>query len=177
MQFASKARAIKTKVQPSFFKTPFKVPPTQLKTPGKTPFKTPGSTPFIIRTPLAQIQRSKVVTPGGSSFAVPEKMAMLEKCVDLDESVLVSGSSNLPKLSESDDIENRIHMAVMERVDTFLEGFKDKLAQSLLANCSGTHFSSQSLLDGNSADNSSHVKGITSISCLFNSFYRYYISI
>ena len=153
------------------------MPPTQLKTPGKTPFKTPGSTPFIIRTPLAQIQRSKVVTPGGSSFAVPEKMAMLEKCVDLDESVLVSGSSNLPKLSESDDIENRIYMAVMERVDTFLEGFKDKLAQSLLANCSGTHFSSQSLLDGNSADNSSHVKGMTSISCLFNSFYRYYISI
>jgi hypothetical protein len=54
----------------------------------------------------------------------------------------MSGSSNLPKLSESYDIENRIHMAVMERVDTFLEGFKNKLAQSLLANCFGRNFSS-----------------------------------
>lgn len=62
--------------------------------------------------------------------------------MDLDESVLMSGSSNLPKLSESYDIENRIHMAVMERVDTFLEGFKNKLAQSLLANCFGRNFSS-----------------------------------
>nr|CAH0111790.1 unnamed protein product [Daphnia galeata] len=32
-------------------------------------------------------------------------------------------------------------MAVMERVDTFLEGFKNKLAQSLLANCFGRNFS------------------------------------
>nr|CAH0104189.1 unnamed protein product [Daphnia galeata]CAH0109323.1 unnamed protein product [Daphnia galeata] len=48
-------------------------------------------------------------------------------------------------------------MAVMERVDTFLEGFKNKLAQSLLANCFGRNFS-----NGNSAYNSSHVKACRS---------------
>ncbi|EFX68706.1 hypothetical protein DAPPUDRAFT_259772 [Daphnia pulex] len=161
LQFASKARALKTKVQPSVFKTPFKVPPvqSQFKTPGKTPFKTPGSLPY--RTPLAPIQRNKAASPMGASFAVPEKISMLEKYEDLDESVLLAGSfdrRNLPKLSETDDIENRIQMAVMERVDIFLEGFKDKLAQSLLANCSGAHLSCQSLLDGNSANTSSHAR-------------------
>jgi hypothetical protein len=93
LQFASKARAIKTKVQPSVFKTPFKVPPvqSQFKTPGKTPFKTPGSLPY--RTPLAPIQRNKAASPmGASSFAVPEKISMQEKYEDLDESVLLAGS-------------------------------------------------------------------------------------
>ena len=92
LQFASKARAIKTKVQPSVFKTPFKVPPvqSQFKTPGKTPFKTPGSLPY--RTPLAPIQRNKATSPMGASFAVPEKISMLEKYEDLDESVLLAGS-------------------------------------------------------------------------------------
>ncbi|XP_046634989.1 chromosome-associated kinesin KIF4-like [Daphnia pulicaria] len=161
LQFASKARAIKTKVQPSVFKTPFKVPPvqSQFKTPGKTPFKTPGSLPY--RTPLAPIQRNKATSPMGASFAVPEKISMLEKYEDLDESVLLAGSfdrRNLPKLSETNDIENRIQKAVMERVDIFLEGFKDKLAQSLLANCSGAHLSCRSLLDGNSANSSSHAR-------------------
>ena len=171
LQFASKARAIKTKVQPSVFKTPFKVPPvqTQFKTPRKTPFKTPGSTSF--RTPFAQIHRNKLVTPGGSSFTVPTNMGMFEKCEDLDESVFLSGSfrRNLPKLAESDDFESRIHMAVIERVDIFLEGFKDKLAQSLLTDCSGSYFNCQSLLERNSTNNSSHIKGVTAISYFFHS--------
>lgn len=157
LQFAAKARAIKTKVQPAIFKTPFKPGTVHFKTPGRTPFKTPGNTPF--RTPLAQIKLNKVVTPGGSSFAVPnfpEKINMSEQFDDLEESILVSGSypRNSAKFSEVDDIENRIQTAVMERVDTFLEGFRDKLAQSLLANCSH-HFSScQSLLEPNNENNS-----------------------
>ncbi|XP_057370294.1 kinesin-like protein KIF27 [Daphnia carinata] len=149
LQFAAKARAIKTKVQSSF-KTPLKpaLAQVQLKTPSRIRFKTPRSTPW--RTPFAPIERNRIVTPGGSSFAVPEQLAMSEKCSNLDESVFVSGSfkRSLSKLSDSEDIENRIQMAVMERVDTFLEGFKDKLAHSLLANCS-QHLSFQSLLEEN----------------------------
>lgn len=155
LQFASKARAIKTKVQSSF-KTPLKpaLVQVQFKTPGKTHFKTPKCTPW--RTPFATIERNrKVMTPGGSSFAVPEQLAMSEKCPNLDESVLVSGSfkRNLSKLSDSEDIENRIQKAVMERVDSFLEGFKDKLAHSLLVNCS-QRLSCQSLLGENATSNS-----------------------
>ncbi len=80
---------------------------------------------------------------------------MREQFDDLEESILVSGSyvRNQIKLSEADDIENRIQIAVMERVDTFLEGFRDKLAQSLLANCSHHFGSCQSLLEANN-DNS-----------------------
>lgn len=80
---------------------------------------------------------------------------MSEKCPNLDESVLVSGSfkRNLSKLSDSEDIENRIQKAVMERVDSFLEGFKDKLAHSLLVNCS-QRLSCQSLLGENATSNS-----------------------
>jgi hypothetical protein len=114
----------------------------------------------------------------GASFAVPEKISMLEKYEDLDESVLLAGSfdrRNLPKLSETNDIENRIQKAVMERVDIFLEGFKDKLAQSLLANCSGAHLSCRSLLDGNSANSSSHGKLVKAISYLSMFVLRFFI--
>jgi hypothetical protein len=58
------------------------------------------------------------VTPGGSSFAMPEKLSMSKLRPNLDESVLLSGSfkRNLSKFSDSEDIENRIQIAVMERV-------------------------------------------------------------
>lgn len=166
LQFAAKAKAIKTKVQPSVFKTPFKQgPASRFKTPNKTPFKTPGlTTPY--RTPLAQIQRNKVVTPGGTSFAIPGKICVPQCSDELDESILVSGSykRNYSKISDSDDIENRIQMAVMERVDTFLESFRDKLAQSLLANCTQNFTTSQSIMESSAETNRSMRK------MLFNSF-------
>lgn len=159
LQFAAKARAIKTKVQPIAFKTPLKPvkTPTNFKTPSKTPLKTPGNT--LWRTPLVPILRNKVVTPGGSSFALPQRVCINEPANDLDESIFVSGSykSGGSKNPEVDDIENRIQTAVMERVDLFLEGFKDKLAQSLLANCSQHFTSSQSLLSETDVENQSKI--------------------
>lgn len=142
LQFAANARALKTKVLPSTFKTPFKAPPTPFQS-GQSVFKTP------YRTPLIQVQQSSnkkaVVTPGGSTFAFPSNkravLNMSKQFEDLDESVLVSSSYDVAQKARTvshrqteteQDIENRIQVAVMGRVDAFLEEFREKLNQTLL---------------------------------------------
>lgn len=152
LQFAAKARALKTKVVPLVtFKTPCKGAAPNLTTLAKTPtpFKTPGKTTF--RTPLVQIQQpKKVITPGGSTFAFPNKMNMQKQFNDLDESVLVSSSygvrDRLP-MESLDSIENRISTAVMGRLDTFFEEIKEKLNQSILSSGSYSSFIQPSVLE------------------------------
>lgn len=166
LQFAAKARAVKTKVQLTPFKTPFKpsIAQVPLKTPVKPPFKIPANTPF--RTPLVPIQRNKVVTP---SLALPIQLSTFDEPLDdLDESIFVSGSYGKiqPKVTDL-DIENRIQTAVMERVDMFLEGFRDKLAQSLLNNCSHHSTSCQSLLDSD-IENQPRIRKRSMSSIYFN---------
>ena len=115
LQFAAKARALKTKVIYSSFKTP-----------GRS-----------MRTPLAPF-RNNVVTPGGSCFAVPSvKFNMQKTFEDLDESILVSGCHGaIDRRSETrpgaQNLEDRLHASAMEKIDAFLEEFRERMNQSLL---------------------------------------------
>ena len=146
LQFAANARALKTKVLPATFKTPFKAPPPTPSGSFRTPF----------RTPLVPILKSSnktkaVVTPRGSTFVLPSKRAvcdMSKQFDDLEESIIVSSSYDIARSKAPDaaaamvkpdkeNMEDRIQAAVMRRWDAFLDECRERFNQTILlaSNC------------------------------------------